>query len=113
MLIFGVKCVVFLNVYDVKGFLILVICGEDFVMYFEYKMFYMVVCEVFDEFYIILFGKGVLMREGIDVIIVVFVCMVYLVNEVVDELVVEGIFCEVVDLRIIFLFDEEMILESV
>ncbi len=109
----GVKCAVPSNAYDAKGLLTSAIRGEDPVMYFEHKMLYMAACEVPDESYTVPFGKGNLTREGSDVTIVAFARMVHLANEAADELVAEGISCEVIDPRTTSPLDEELILESV
>lgn len=63
--------------------------------------------------YIIFFGEGEYIWEGDDVMIVVVGGDIMCVFIVVDIFEKEGIICDVVDLWIILLLDEEIILELV
>lgn len=66
-----------------------------------------------DELYIVLLDKVVVKCEGFDVIIIFYGYMVCESLNVVEDLVKEGINVEVFDFCIVFLFDEEMILNEV
>lgn len=111
--IFGFKVVCLLLFYDVKGLLVQVICDNDLVIFCEYKLFYLMQGEVFEELYSVFFGEVNFFCDGDDVILVIYGCMVYLVLDVVVSLVCQGIFCEVLDLCSISLLDEDSIFESV
>lgn len=67
------------------------ICDNDFVIFFEYKLFYMCEGDVLEEFYVILFGEVNVMCDGDDVMIVMYGWMVYFVMDVVVKFVKDGI----------------------
>lgn len=101
----------------------MVIEDFDLVIIFEFKWFYngffdgyydcfvvlwkkYVLGDVDDGYYIMLLGKVVIMWVGIDLMILVYGMMVYVVLVVVVEM---GIDVEVIDLRILVFLDIEII----
>lgn len=69
--------VILFILYDVKGFLILVICDNDLVIFLEYMKLYCFFCEeVLEGEYIVEIGKVVVCCEGMDVFIIIYGVMV-------------------------------------
>lgn len=101
---------------DAKGLLKTAIRGQDPVLFLEHKGLYRKVqAKAFepDAGYVIPFGKGRIRREGKDLTIVTWGSTVYLALEVARQLELEGRSIEVIDLRTLAPFDEEMIYRSV
>jgi 2-oxoisovalerate dehydrogenase E1 component len=101
---------------DAKGLLKAAIRGQDPVLFLEHKGLYRKVQAKSlepDAGYLIPFGKGRVRREGKDLTIVTWGSTVYLALEVARQLEMEDRSLEVVDLRTIAPFDEELIYRSV
>lgn len=70
----------FLMLYDVKGFLKVVVCDEDLVLFFEYKCVYCLIKgEVLVDDYVLLIGKVDVKWEGEDIIVIIYGLCVYFV----------------------------------
>lgn len=111
----GIKVVVPSTPYDAKGLLIQAIRDDDFVMFFEHKMFYAfahIEGDVPDEPYTIPFGEADVKREGRDVTVVATANMVHDSLKAAEELKDEGISVEVVDPRTLVPLDTETIVNS-
>ncbi len=101
---------------DAKGLLRTAIGSQDPVLFLEHKGLYRKVQAKAlepDAGYAIPFGKGRIRREGKDLTIVTWGSTVYLALEVARQLQLEGRSIEVIDLRTLAPFDEEMIYRSV
>jgi len=110
----GLKVVEPATVYDAKGLLKAAIRDPDPVLYFEPKYLYRrIKDEIPSEDYIVPIGKAAMRKEGTDVTVVTYGTMMYVAQEAAEHLEKEGISLEVIDLRSILPFDEEMILSSV
>ena len=110
----GLKIVAPGTAYDAKGLLKAAIRDDDPVIFIEHKYLYRRIKENLpDDDYIVPIGKANFRRRGKDLTIVTWGAMIYLADEVADELAKEGVSVEVLDLRSILPFDEEAILDSV
>lgn len=109
----GVKVVMPSSPYDAKGLLAAAIADPDPVMFFEPKRVYRSFREeVPEEPYTIEIGKGKIVNEGSDLTVVTWGAPVYQCLEALDKLP-EDISVELIDLRSIYPYDEDIILESV
>ncbi len=99
--------------YEVKGLLISAIRSDDPVLFLEHKMLFNVKGEVPEEPYALPLGKGVIEREGRDVTIVALQITVGMALKAAAELEKDGISAEVLNLRTIKPYDEQLIAESV
>ena len=100
--------------YDAKGLLKSAIRSDDPVIFLEPKSIYRIVREeVPEDDYTIPLGEGKIVREGSDVTLVTWGAMVHLSLEA-AKLAEEkhGWSVEVIDLRTIFPFDKDLIIES-
>jgi pyruvate/2-oxoglutarate/acetoin dehydrogenase E1 component len=110
----GLKIVAPGTAYDAKGLLKAAIRDDNPVLFIEHKYLYRRIKENLpDEDYIVPIGKANLRRKGRDLTIITWGAMIYLADEVADELAKDNVSVEVLDLRSIMPFDEEAILESV
>ncbi|HET8798969.1 MAG TPA: alpha-ketoacid dehydrogenase subunit beta [Thermoanaerobaculia bacterium] len=110
----GLKIVAPGTAYDAKGLLKAAIRDDDPVIFIEHKYLYRRIKENLpDHDYIVPIGKANLRRRGKDLSIITWGAMIYLAEEVADDLARDGVSVEVLDLRSILPFDEEAILESV
>ncbi|MDT7888024.1 MAG: alpha-ketoacid dehydrogenase subunit beta [Desulfurococcales archaeon] len=100
--------------YDAKGMLKSAIRSEDPVIFLEPKSIYRTIREdVPVEDYIVPIGKGRVVKEGSDVTIVTYGAMVHVSLEAADLVEKKhGWSVEVIDLRTLFPFDRDLILES-
>ena len=101
------------NPYEAKGLLISAIRSNDPVLFLEHKMLLNVRGEVPEEPYALPLGKGVIEREGTDVTIVALQITVGMALKAAEELAKQGISAEVINLRTIKPYDEQIIAESV
>ena len=99
--------------YEAKGLLISAIRSNDPVLFLEHKMLLNVRGEVPEEPYALPLGKGVIEREGKDVTIVALQITVGMALKAAEELEKQGISAEVINLRTIKPYDEQIIAESV
>jgi len=110
----GLKVVEPATVYDAKGLLKAAIRDPDPVLFFEPKYLYRrIKDEIPSEDYIVPIGKAAMRKQGTDITLVTYGTMLYVAQEAAEHLEKEGISLEVIDLRSILPFDEEMILSSV
>ncbi len=109
----GLKVVMPSSPYDAKGLLISAIRDPDPVMFFEPKRVYRSFREeVPEDEYTIEIGKGKVVEEGSDLTVVTWGAPVYQCLEAMDKLP-EDLSVELIDLRSIYPYDEDIILESV
>ena len=110
----GLKVVEPATVYDAKGLLKAAIRDPDPVLYFEPKYLYRrIKDELPADDYIVPIGKAAMRKEGTDVTLVTYGTMLYVAMDAAKELESEGVSLEVIDLRSLMPFDEEMVMESV
>jgi 2-oxoisovalerate dehydrogenase E1 component beta subunit len=110
----GLKIVQPSTAYDAKGLIKAAIRDDDPVIYFEHKFLYRRVKEELPEGdWTVPIGKAAVRRIGRDLSILTYGAMVWTALDAARTLEMEGIDCEVVDLRTLFPLDEEAILESV
>jgi pyruvate/2-oxoglutarate/acetoin dehydrogenase E1 component len=110
----GLKIVAPGTAYDAKGLMKAAIRDDDPVIFIEHKYLYRRIKENLpDDDYIVPIGKANIRRTGKDLTILTWGAMIYLADEVADELAKDFISTEIVDLRSILPFDEEAILDSV
>ena len=108
----GLKVVMPVTPYDVKGMLKSAIRDPDPVIFLEHKLLYNTSGEVPEEEYTVPLGVADIKREGSDVTIVATSRMVLLALQAAEILAQEGISVEVVDPRSIVPLDEEAIYNS-
>ena len=108
----GLKVVVPITPYDVKGLLKSAIRDDNPIIFFEHKRFYATEGEVPAKEYTIPLGKAVIRREGTDVTIVAYSQMAFKAQKAADDLDKEGISCEVIDLRTLVPLDYETVITS-
>ncbi|MDR1800668.1 MAG: alpha-ketoacid dehydrogenase subunit beta [Lachnospiraceae bacterium] len=99
--------------YEAKGLLISAIRSDDPVLFLEHKVLLNAKGEVPQESYALPLGKGVIERDGKDVTIVALQLTVKMALEAAKELEKEGIAAEIINLRTIKPYDEELIAKSV
>jgi pyruvate dehydrogenase E1 component beta subunit len=109
----GLKVVMPATPADAKGLLTTAIRGDDPVMYFEHKALYGEKGEVPDGEYLVPFGHARMVREGRDATIVTCGQLVETAAAAADKLALQGVGCDVIDLRTTSPLDEEAILDSV
>jgi 2-oxoisovalerate dehydrogenase E1 component len=101
---------------DAKGLIKTAARCEDPVLFLEHKGLYRRIdarSPEPDENYLIPFGKGRIRRAGDDLTIVTWGSTVYLALKAAEELEEEGHSVEVIDLRSIIPWDQELVFESV
>lgn len=109
----GLKVVMPSTPYDVKGLLLESIYDNNPVIFIEHKGLYDTKGDVPKKMYTIPIGKGKVIKEGKDVTIVAISYMNIESLEAAKILEKEGINVEIIDLRTVSPFDDELILESV
>lgn len=109
----GLKVVMPVSPYDVKGLLLASIADDNPVIFIEHRRLYDLTGPVPEEPYTIPLGKGVIRREGKDVTVVAVSYMVSEAEQAADALAVEGIEVELIDPRTLKPLDEALILNSV
>lgn len=109
----GLKIVAPATAHDAKGLLKAAIRDDDPVIFLEHKFLYRRIKEVLpDEDIVVPTGKGIVRRPGTDLTILTYGGMMHRSLEAARTLEGEGISAEVIDLRSLLPFDEEMILAS-
>ena len=102
------------NPYDAKGLLKAAFRGGNPVLYYEHKRLYRTVkMPVPAHDYVVPLGKASVARPGRHVTVISYALMLQRSLEAAEKLAAEGIDVEVVDLRTLFPYDKETILESV
>ena len=82
-------------------------------IFYEHKFLYRRIKEeVPEQDYVVPIGKAVVRREGTDIAVITYGAMVWTALEAAGELEKEGMSLEVVDLRSLLPYDEEMVLAS-
>jgi pyruvate dehydrogenase E1 component beta subunit len=109
----GLKVVTPATPYDAKGLLISAIKDPNPVVFIDDRWLYGQTDEVPEDAYEVPIGKGIIRKEGKDITIVSWSHMTIEARKAVDELTNMGIDAELIDLRTIKPYDEEMILTSV
>ena len=109
----GLKVVIPSDPYDAKGLLKSAIRDDNPVLFFEHKRAYNLVRgEVPDGDYTVPIGEAVVRRDGNQISLMSYGLSVHHCLEAAEALVLEGIDCEVVDLRTIVPLDTETVLRS-
>ena len=98
---------------DNKGLLKSAIRCDDPVVYMEHKSLWPSEGEVPDDDHVVPFGVAWRSREGGDITIVSWSRTVHLADQAADELGALGIGAEIIDLRTLWPWDEDMVCESV
>ncbi|SHF30872.1 pyruvate dehydrogenase E1 component beta subunit [Seinonella peptonophila] len=110
----GIKVVVPSNPYDAKGLLLAAIDDPDPVIFLEPTALYRAEREeVPAEIYQIPLGAAKLVREGQDLTMIAWGGMVPVVKEAAVQLVEDQIQCEIIDIRSLYPFDQDLIVQSV
>jgi 2-oxoisovalerate dehydrogenase E1 component beta subunit len=102
------------TVYDAKGLLKAAIRDPDPVLYLEPKYLYRrIKDEIPADDYVVPIGKGVIRKPGRDITVATYGTMLYVALESAHQLEREGISLEIIDLRSLLPFDEDMVMTSV
>jgi len=110
----GLKVVMPATAYDAKGLIKAAIRDDNPVIFYEHKFLYRRIKEEVPEGdYVIPIGKAAVRREGNDMVVVTYGAMVWTALEAARELEKDGLSLEVVDLRTLLPYDEEVVLASV
>ena len=109
----GLKVVAPATACDAKGLMITAIRDENPVVFVDDRSLYGRVSDVAEEPYETPIGKGVIRREGDDLTIVATSFVAAEAVVAADDLADQGISAEVIDLRTIKPWDEELTLRSV
>ena len=110
----GLKVVIPSTPSDAKGLLISSIRDPDPVVFLEPKKLYRAFKqEVSEGVYTEEIGKAKVVKEGEDITLVAWGAMVPKTVKAADHVADEGVSVEVIDLRTIYPYDEEMVHESV
>jgi 2-oxoisovalerate dehydrogenase E1 component beta subunit len=110
----GLKIVAPATPYDAKGLMKAAVRDDDPVIYLEHKYLYRrLKAKLPDEDYTVPIGKGIVRREGTDLTVITYGGMVHRSLEAAERIASEGLSAEVIDLRSLLPFDEELILDSV
>ncbi|MGB3501657.1 MAG: alpha-ketoacid dehydrogenase subunit beta [Mesorhizobium sp.] len=109
----GLKVIQPATPHDAKGMLLAAVADPDPVMIFEHKLLYKMKGPVPEGYYTVPIGKAEVRREGKDLTIVATAIMVHKALEAAAALEVEGIDCEVIDLRTIRPMDKDTVIASV
>lgn len=100
--------------YDAKGLLKASVRADDPVIYLEHKKLYRWIRgDVPEEDYTVPLGKGEIKRPGTSLTLVCYQLMVHRALAAAEQLATEGIEVEVIDLRTLLPWDQEIVLESV
>jgi pyruvate/2-oxoglutarate/acetoin dehydrogenase E1 component len=109
----GLKVVAPATAYDAKGLIKASIRDDNPVIFYEHKFLYRRIKEEAPEQdYVVPIGKAAVRREGRDIAVITYGAMVWTALEAAGELEKEGLSLEVVDLRSLLPYDEEMVLAS-
>ncbi len=109
----GLKVVAPSTPYDAKGLLISSIFDNNPVVFIDDRWLYKLQQEVPEHMYDIPIGKGIIRKQGKDITLVSYSYMMVEAEKAADALVRENINVELIDLRTIKPYDEELIINSV
>lgn len=109
----GIKIIMPSSVYDARGLLKTALHDGNPILFLEHRDVMRKEEEIPDEQYTIPIGKGEVKRPGQDVTIIAISNMVTESLKAAEKLQSDSIDCEVIDLRTIKPYDEELILKSV
>ncbi|MBT3232043.1 MAG: alpha-ketoacid dehydrogenase subunit beta [Calditrichaeota bacterium] len=110
----GLKVVAPSTPYDAKGLMISAIRDNNPVLYFEHKFLYRRVKEEVPEgLFTVPIGKAEVKMAGDDISVIAYGASVHLALDAAERLAEEGISVEVLDLRSLYPFDKEAIVETV
>ncbi|MDP4104138.1 MAG: alpha-ketoacid dehydrogenase subunit beta [Bacillota bacterium] len=110
----GIKVVCPSSAYDAKGLLIAAIEDQDPVLFLESMRIYRANRdEVPEGKYIVEIGKGKKLKEGNDVTVIAWGAMVSVAMKAVEQAEMQGITCDVIDLRTLYPIDKDILSESV
>lgn len=110
----GLKVVCPSNPYDAKGLLIASIRDPDPVLFFEPKRIYRAArAEVPEGEYTVELSKAKIVRPGSQVTVIAWGAMLYEAIEAANQAALQGIDCEVIDLRTLWPVDIDTVVESV
>lgn len=109
----GLKVVMPAMPKDAKGLLKSAIRDPNPILFIEHKLLYNTKGDVPEGDYTVPIGKARIAREGTDISIVSYSRMVHFALEAAEELLSQGISCEVVDLRTLLPCDWETVYDSV
>jgi 2-oxoisovalerate dehydrogenase E1 component beta subunit len=100
--------------YDAKGLLKAAVRADDPVVYLEHKKLYRWIRgDIPEEDYTVPLGRADIKRAGSSLTIICYQLMVHRALAAAEQLASEGIEVEVIDLRTLLPWDQEMVLESV
>lgn len=109
----GIKVVVPSTPYTAKGLLMASLKENNIVVFSEDKTLYSLKGEVPEEAYTVEIGKARIDREGDDLTIVTIGKMLYVAQQVADQLAQKGVSVEIIDLLTVAPWDQETVLASV
>jgi pyruvate/2-oxoglutarate/acetoin dehydrogenase E1 component len=109
----GLKVVCPATPYDAKGLLLAALVDPNPVVYIDDRWLYEEEQEIPDDYYTVEIGKANVLQEGEFVTIIAASYMVQQAIQAAKELDIEGVSCEVVDLRSLKPIDMDTILNSV
>jgi pyruvate dehydrogenase E1 component beta subunit len=109
----GLKVVVPATPYDAKGLLMTAFDDQNPVIFIEHTALYTSKGDVPEEPYRLPFGKAEIFREGTDVTLIGYSGSLHQAARAAEQLALEGISCEVLNLRTLRPLDTEAILASV
>lgn len=109
----GLKVIAPSSAYDVKGMLISAIRDPNPVVFIDDRWLYGKEDFVPEEMYEIPIGKGTILREGTDITLVSSSFLLTEASKATIELARAGINVELIDLKTIKPFDEDLIIKSV
>ena len=109
----GLKVVMPSTPYDAKGLMLAAIQDDNPVVFIDDRWLYGCKEAVPEDPYIVPIGKGVVRREGRDVTLVSWSYMMEEAKKAAEELALQSIDVELIDLRSLKPFDQELILRSV
>lgn len=109
----GLKVVAPYDAYDAKGLLKSAIRDDNPVVFFEHQQLYNLKSQIPESEYLVQIGKAKIRKEGKDLTIVSWSYCVGVALEAAERLKQSGIEAEVIDLRSLIPWDEELVLNSV
>lgn len=110
----GLKVVIPATAADAKGLIKSAIRDNDPVLFFEHKALYRrIKGEVPDGDYTVPIGKAAIFRQGSDLSIITYGATVHMAADAAAVLEKDGYSVEIIDLRTVYPFDQDTILESV